>query len=157
MGDLLARGVRITSQRRILINLIQNASEYLDALTLLQMARKQDPEIHRATVYRTLALLKDLGLADELSLIHIHGEKNLSEGKAQSDHCRLSCFRCGSLVEYMTAALETLKMEITRESGFEIGMVHLQIGGLCERCAKGSSAPQSPKKSAKPGSSSARK
>ena len=58
------RGLRMTSQRRVLARLLENAEEHLDADEVYRLARKQDPRIHRATVYRTLNTLKKLGLID---------------------------------------------------------------------------------------------
>src|SRR5579862_4237372 len=80
------QGVRLTAQRRALIQAIQEAEEHLDAANLLEAARKRDPKINRATVYRTLELLKRLGLIDELDLMHLNGEKHFYEAKTQSDH-----------------------------------------------------------------------
>ena len=64
MKELASRHVRMTPQRRLLVNIIQDSPRHLDAATLLKMARKHDPDIDRATVYRTLALLKNRGLID---------------------------------------------------------------------------------------------
>ncbi len=61
LNELEARGVRLTSQRRALIETIQQADAHLDAASLLSRARQRDPKIDRATVYRTLELLKRLG------------------------------------------------------------------------------------------------
>ena len=61
-----AKGLRLTSQRRILADLLEQAEEHLDAEAVYRLARRKDPRIHRATVYRTLNTLKKLGLVDEL-------------------------------------------------------------------------------------------
>ena len=61
MKELVARGVRITAQRRLLVGIIQDSPRHLDAATLLEIARKQDPDIDRATVYRTIALAQGRG------------------------------------------------------------------------------------------------
>jgi Fur family transcriptional regulator, ferric uptake regulator len=71
MKELVGRGGRMTAQRRPLVGIIQDSSRHLDAATLLDAARHKDPDIDRATVYRTIALLKNLGLIDELDLMHI--------------------------------------------------------------------------------------
>jgi len=123
MDELVARGVRITSQRRLLVSIIQNASSHLDAAVLLATAQKQDPNIDRATVYRTLALLKRQGLIDELDLMHIEGEKHYYEVKTSRDHCHMACFRCGAIMEYASPAFERLKQDMARQSGFNIRVV----------------------------------
>jgi Fur family transcriptional regulator, ferric uptake regulator len=75
MKELARRGVRMTAQRRLLVDIIQDSPRHLDAATLLELAKKRDSGIDRATVYRTIALLKERGLIDELDLMHIEGEK----------------------------------------------------------------------------------
>jgi Fur family transcriptional regulator, ferric uptake regulator len=139
MKELIARGVRMTAQRRLLVGIMQDSPRHLDAARLLEIARKQDPDIDRATIYRTIALLKNRGLIDELDLMHIEGEKHYYEAKTNRDHCHMACFQCGAILEYASSSLEKLKQEIARQSGFQIRAVRLEVGGLCKRCRKASS------------------
>ncbi|HTS62016.1 MAG TPA: Fur family transcriptional regulator [Candidatus Acidoferrales bacterium] len=136
MQELIAQGVRITSQRRVLIETIQEAKGHIDALTLLAMARKRDASIDRATVYRTIDLLKKRGLIDELDLMHLTGEKHFYEVKTRRDHVHLACFRCGKIEELSPPLFEELKGEMARQSGFEIKVIRLEVGGFCKACAK---------------------
>ena len=136
MKELAARRVRMTAQRRLLVSIIQDSPRHLDAATLLQIARKKDPEIDRATVYRTLALLKNRGLIDELDLMHIEGEKHYYEAKTNRDHCHMACFRCGAIMEYTSSSFEKLKEEMVKQSGFQIRVVRLEVGGFCKGCQK---------------------
>jgi Fur family transcriptional regulator, ferric uptake regulator len=136
MKELTARGVRMTGQRRLLVGIIQDARRHLDAAALLELARKQDPGIDRATVYRTIALLKDRGLIDELDLMHIEGEKHYYEAKTNRDHSHMACFKCGAIVEYASTSFEKLKREMAEQIGFQIRVVRLEVGGFCKRCRK---------------------
>ncbi len=56
--ELVSRGLRMTHQRRLLIQIIQSAESHLDAVALWERARGQDPTLNKVTVYRTLAMLK---------------------------------------------------------------------------------------------------
>jgi Fur family transcriptional regulator, ferric uptake regulator len=136
MKELAARGIRITEQRRLIVGIIQESPRHLDAATLLEMARKQDPTIDRSTVYRTIAMLKDRGLVDELDLMHIDGEKHYYEVKTNREHCHMACFRCGAIMEYTSSAFEKLKEDIAAQSGFQIRVVRLEVGGFCKKCRK---------------------
>jgi len=136
MKELEARGVRMTQQRRLLVRIIQETRRHLDAATLLELARKRDAEIDRATVYRTIALLKEHGLIDELDLMHIEGEKHYYEVKTNRDHCHMACFRCGAVMEYASSSFERLKAEMSERSGFQIRVVRLEAGGVCKGCRK---------------------
>jgi Fur family transcriptional regulator, ferric uptake regulator len=136
MKELAARGVRMTAQRRLLVGIIQDSPRHLDAATLLEVAKKQDPGLDRATVYRTIALLKDRGLIDELDLMHIEGEKHYYEAKTNRDHGHIACFRCGAILEYASSSFERLKKEIAQQSGFAIRTVRLEVGGFCKKCKR---------------------
>jgi Fur family ferric uptake transcriptional regulator len=139
LKELASRRVRMTDQRRLLVGIIQDSPRHLDAATLLEIAKKQDPNIDRATVYRTLALLKNRGLIDELDLMHIQGEKHYYEAKTNRDHCHMACFQCGAIMEYASPSFEKLKKDIIKRSGFQIRVVRLEVGGLCKRCQKATS------------------
>src|SRR6201996_887463 len=135
LNEVEARGVRLTAQRRALIETIQGADAHLDAATLLSRARQRDPNIDRATVYRTLDLLKRLGLVDELDLMHLNGEKHYYEVRTQKDHLHLACFGCGQIEELMSPTFERLKREIVSDRNFQIDVIRLEVGGLCSHCA----------------------
>jgi Fur family ferric uptake transcriptional regulator len=135
LDELASKGVRLTAQRRALIETIQGAREHLDAGSLLELARKREPNIDRATVYRTLELLKKLRLIDELDLMHLEGEKHYYEVKTRRDHVHLACFRCGRIEEFSSPLFEQLKAEISSQAGFTIKVTRLEIGGNCRACA----------------------
>ena len=137
VDELAAKGVRLTAQRRLLLEIIQEAEHHLDAATILQLARKSDGNIDRATVYRTLDLLKKLGLVDELDLMHLNGEKHYYEATPARDHVHLACFQCGQIQEFTSPTFERLKQEIIRENGFEISVVRMEVGGRCRACREG--------------------
>jgi Fur family ferric uptake transcriptional regulator len=136
MKELIGRGVRMTAQRRLLVGIIQDSPRHLDAATLLEIAKKRYPGIDRATVYRTIALLKRRGLIDELDLMHIEGEKHFYEAKTNRDHCHMACFGCGAIMEYASSSFERLKREMASKSGFQIRVVRLEVGGYCKKCQK---------------------
>src|ERR1700733_15338524 len=136
LDELVAKGVRITAQRRVLIEIIQCAEQHLDVATLLELARKRDPNIDRATVYRTIDLLKKLRLIDELDLMHLHGEKHYYEVKTLRDHIHMACFRCGRIEEFASPLFERLKDEIARQNGFETRVTRLEVGGICRACSE---------------------
>ncbi len=134
LQELALRGIRITGQRKILVETIQQSDRHLDAASLLELARKRDRGINRATVYRTLELLKKLRLIDELDLMHLKGEKHYYEAKTTVDHLHLACFQCGRIEEFTSPLFERLKAEISRQKGFHIRVVRLEVGGRCSRC-----------------------
>lgn len=136
LGEVTARGCRLTSQRRVLIEIIEQASEHLDAVGLLNLARKRDARINRATVYRTLDLLKRLRLVDELDLMHLSGEKHYYEVRPSRRHIHLACCCCGAITEVNSGTFDRLQSEIAAGTGFQIEVARLEIGGNCRSCAE---------------------
>ncbi|MGA7238130.1 MAG: transcriptional repressor [Bryobacteraceae bacterium] len=135
LNELASKGIRLTAQRRALVETIQEANRHLDADSLLELARKREPNINRATVYRTIELLKKLRLVDELDLMHLEGEKHYYEVKTQRDHIHLACFSCGRIEEFINPIFERLKTQISQETGFRIRVARLEVGGACRTCA----------------------
>lgn len=155
LEELAARHIRLTSQRRLIVNLIQNADRHLDAAALLASARKIDPGVNRATVYRTLALLKRHALVDELDLMHLEGEKHFYEAKRRSEHLHLACFRCGRIMEYVSPRFEQLKGEIAEDTGFSISVTRLEVGGVCAECRHVAASGEKPVQPGKTGEENA--
>jgi Fur family ferric uptake transcriptional regulator len=131
-----ARGLRLTWQRRLLAELLEGARKHLDAETVFRLARRRDPAIHRATVYRTLNSLKRLGLVDELDLMHVTGERHFYEVRPSAFHIHLVCTACGGVEEPGGAFWEDLKRRVETETGFAPEVVRLEMGGLCSRCRR---------------------
>jgi Fur family transcriptional regulator, ferric uptake regulator len=136
LAELASRGIRLTAQRRAIVEVVQEAKEHLDAGSLLELARGREPNIDRATVYRTIDLLKKLRLIDELDLMHLEGEKHYYEVKTKRDHVHLACFRCGRIEEFSSPLFEGLKAELSKLAGFTIRVTRLEVGGNCRACAK---------------------
>lgn len=136
MEELASKGVRLTAQRRALIETMQEAEEHLDASSLLVLARRREPGLDRATVYRTIEKLKQLGLIDELDLMHLNGEKHYYEVKPRRDHVHLACYQCGRIEEFNSPLFEQLKNEVTKQLGFEVRVTRLEIGGKCNACRR---------------------
>ncbi len=128
------RGIRMTAQRRLLAELLDNAREHLDAESVYRLAQRRDATIHRATVYRTLKLLKRQGLVDELDLMHVAGERHYYEVRPSVFHIHLVCTACGGVHEPGGRFWEELKEKVRRETGFRAEVMRLEMGGLCESC-----------------------
>lgn len=131
-----ARGLRLTTQRRVLAELLEGAEKHLDADAVLERAQQRDPSIHRATVYRTLHRLKKLGLIDELDLMHVAGERHYYEVRPRAFHIHLVCTACKGVQEPAGPFWEDLKRKVEHETGFKPEVVRLEMGGLCKRCRR---------------------
>ncbi len=125
---LRAAGKSITPQRKLLLRII-NRDAHLDASEIYRLAKERDSKISLATVYRTLTLLKDLGLvkSNGLGEAHHHYEILLKE------HYHMVCLRCGDVVEI--PPVKSIR-ELGEEQDFEVIGVKLELVGYCEKCRK---------------------
>ena len=98
----------------------------------LSLARKRRPEVGRTTVYRTLKLLQEAGLATELVL---RGETRFEREYKRQHHDHFICKSCGEIFEFSSAEIERIQDEIAAGIGFVIEGHRHQIFGLCRRCA----------------------
>jgi Fur family transcriptional regulator, ferric uptake regulator len=135
-SHLADRGIRMTQQRRAILQVMETATKHLDAAQLLRKAQKLDASVDRSTVYRTLRLLKRQGLIDELDLMHIHGEGHYYERKLNRDHIHMACLRCGKIMEFVSDIFEKLKGQVEKDCRFRIVVSRLEIGGYCAACSK---------------------
>ena len=132
------RGIRITKQRRAILQVIETATKHLDAAQILRKAQKIDDSVDRSTVYRTLRLLKRQGLIDELDLMHVNGEGHYYERRMHGDHIHMACLRCGKISEFVSDVFEKLKKQVEKDCQFHILVSRLEIGGYCPACRKNS-------------------
>lgn len=132
--ELGERGIRLTKQRRVLLQVMETARRHLDAGEIFERAQKIDSNITRVTVYRTIDLLKRQGLIDELDLLHLRGDRHFYESHGPRDHIHVACLRCGKVREVESELYEQLKKQITNDTGIEITVARTEIGGLCADC-----------------------
>jgi Fur family ferric uptake transcriptional regulator len=132
--ELSARGIRLTRQRRVVLQVMESAQRHLDAFEILERAQQIDKGITRVTVYRTLEMLKSHGLIDELDLLHLRGHRHYYESHGPRDHIHVACVRCGRVREVESPLYEDLKAQISRDCGIEITVSRTEIGGICSEC-----------------------
>jgi Fur family transcriptional regulator, ferric uptake regulator len=131
---LRAKGVRLTRQRQILLDLIDKTGQHLDAERLYLLAKELDPKINRVTVYRTLKILKQGGLVDELDLMHYGGDQHYYETRLKQEHAHVVCLRCGRVEEFFGEPLQRLRKQIESHFGFQILVARTEVGGYCAHC-----------------------
>ncbi len=131
---LRQRGIRLTRQRQLLLDLIEESGQHLDAEALYSLARQRDPKLNRVTVYRTLKMLKEGGLVDELDLMHFVGDQHYYETRRKQEHAHIICLRCGRVEEFYGPPLHRLRQQIETTFGFQILIARTEIGGYCSHC-----------------------
>src|SRR6516225_1961832 len=131
---LRQRGIRLTRQRRVILQVMDAAEQHLDVDQILARAQKISPDVHLVTVYRTIELLKKHGLIDELDLLHLRGDRHYYETHGPRDHIHVACLKCGKVREFESRLYEQLKSQIARDFKMKVTVSRTEVGGYCEEC-----------------------
>jgi Fe2+ or Zn2+ uptake regulation protein len=124
-------GRRLTSQRRLILDVVKRCDEHLEADAIYDRAKTHAPGLSLATVYRTLALLKELGLVEE----HRLGEGHSHYEAVQEDpHYHFTCRRCGKVIEFDTPLVAEVRRAICEREDVQITQSHLYFVGYCPDC-----------------------
>ncbi|MFC1514789.1 Fur family transcriptional regulator [Candidatus Omnitrophota bacterium] len=133
---LREKDLRLTYQRKKILDIFLKTEKHLSVEDLYDIVKKKDKRIGQTTVFRTLKLLCQAGIAQEVDL----GEKMIryehKHGHPHHDH--LICVRCGACIETVDSRIERLQEELCRKYKFTPQKNRMEIFGLCSRCAKNS-------------------
>ncbi len=124
-------GMRTTNQRVLIMKIIGQGAGHLDADEIYRRARKKEPRLSLSTVYRTLHVLKKLGLVEEL---HFDEEHHHYEVKPSAEHHHLICLGCGRVVEFYYALSRYVKGNIPEARDFDIIETEVRMTGYCSQC-----------------------
>lgn len=132
LDDLRSRGYRMTPQRRVILEALENARHHTTAEAIARRVAQRSPGMDASTVYRTLVLLEENGL-----VTHTHFDDGVTRWHLASReaHQHLVCRRCGDEQELDLAVLEPVARRIRDRFGFRADMAHFAIAGTCARCA----------------------
>jgi Fur family ferric uptake transcriptional regulator len=128
---LTERGYRLTPQRLMTIAAIEHSDGHISAEEIYAQVMSKYPHVNISTVYRTLELLKQLGLVTDTDF----GEGRVRyHPVGKGHHHHLVCQECGATVDLDETALTPLKDVLLREYGFSADLRHLAIFGRCGKC-----------------------
>jgi Fur family ferric uptake transcriptional regulator len=131
-GQFREKGIVFTAQRERVLRALMEAGGHLDAEELHRRLSLSRPRVALATVYRTLQLLKDNGLAAESQF----GERRHRYERVQEGHHdHLVCLACGRVLEFEEPAIEQLQERVARGHGFVALSHRLELYGYCRACA----------------------
>ncbi|MEM6823380.1 MAG: transcriptional repressor [Verrucomicrobiota bacterium] len=136
-----SNGLRITNQRRAIIDAAFSTQDHYTAEELLERAKKVDASVSRATIYRTLPVLVQTGLLRELDLGKDQSYYDPNYAK-HPNHNHIICTDCGKIVEFEDHCLDVRESILVKNLGFLPGNVQLRIEGSCEQWKKSGSCPR---------------
>jgi Fur family ferric uptake transcriptional regulator len=127
---LRERGIRMTPQRRAIVAEIMRTRGHISPTALSRKVQGEMPGVNPSTIYRTLALLEEVGV-----LAHAHMEGGAEYHRAEdAGHVHLTCSRCGSEDDLSLEEADALVRLIERHHGFGPDLTHFAISGLCAEC-----------------------
>jgi len=125
-------GLKHTEQRDTILRTFLETREHLSTDELAQLVKKKDPRIGFTTVYRTLKLLAECGLASEVAFHD--GIARYEHQYNRRNHHHMVCTECGGSVEFFSPEVKKLEEEIGRKYNYLTTRHTFQIYGLCEEC-----------------------
>ncbi len=130
---LQAKGWRLTAPRQLIV---RRAVAYLHftAEELVRDVRSIDPSVARGTVYRTLALLHQVGIVEKHDFRY--GPPNYEVTFAKAHHDHLMCVQCGEIIEFQEPRIETLQQTVVKRFGYQLLSHTHKLYGLCHACQR---------------------
>ena len=123
-------GYKITPPRLAVLEVIQREGEHLNPQEILDQAQAIHPQTGRATVYRTLELLTNLGIVRPIYV----GDSGPTYIRAEGGHHHLVCSSCGRIVDFEQCVADSMERELEERFGFRIKSHLLEFYGLCPQC-----------------------
>lgn len=128
---LRTSGRRLTRQRRLVLKVLEESEEHLDAEDLHDRARALQPNISLATVYRTLQILKEMGLVEEHQFGEGHAHFETTQG---TPHYHFTCSECGRVIEFDAPQVAEVLRRLSKQKGLLVTGAHLLVTGRCAQC-----------------------
>ncbi len=130
LETLKRRGLKLTPQRRLIVDIIHDAHQHISAEEIIELVRQRMPGVNKSTIYRTLDVLEQSGAvykseANDRFIYH-HAE--------EGHHHHLVCSGCGKTVECSEDLFGPIEKSLIRRYGFVADFKHLVIEGLCQSC-----------------------
>lgn len=128
---LQRKRLKTTQQREAIVEAFLKTQGHMGLEDLLTSARKLNPGVGMATVYRTVKLLEEAGLAQARQFGAGHTLYEVAGQRAHHDH--IICQRCNHIVEFESDEIEVLQERVAKRLGFSITTHRHEIFGLCEK------------------------
>ncbi len=124
-------GLKATRQRDLIVRVFADCKDHIGVEDLVQLVKQQDAAVGYATVYRTLKLLVQAGLA---SVRHFGDGFARFEPRHEEHHDHMICEKCGTIAEFHNEKIEELQEEVVRSRGWTLRRHRHELYGLCPNC-----------------------
>ena len=128
------KGLKRTAQRDLILDVFLRTEAHLSNEDLYRLVQQEDPGVGQTTVYRTLKLLAEAGLAREVRFGD--GRTHYEHQYKHQHHDHMICSECGKIIEFFSAELEAIQDAMAAKHRFEITQHLLRIIGVCAECRR---------------------
>lgn len=127
-------GLKTSRQRELIAEVFFASGGHLSVDELLERVRLQDPKVGQATVYRTMKLLAEVGVAGARQFGDGHTRYEPLQSAEHHDH--LICTSCGKIVEFHNPQIEDLQARVAKQHGYVVTHHKMELYGLCPECRR---------------------
>ena len=129
-----AHGLKFTQQRELILATFMGSRKHIAVDELLRAVRVREPRVGHATVYRTMKLFVDAGIATERHFSEGASRYEPADEHGDGHHDHLICTRCAKIIEFENAEIEELQIEIAARYGFRLLDHKMELYGICRDC-----------------------
>jgi Fur family transcriptional regulator, ferric uptake regulator len=128
------QGLKRTAQRDLILEVFLRTEEHVSGDDLYRLVHNEDPTVGQTTVYRTLKLLTDAGLAREVRFGD--GRAHYEHNYKHQHHDHMICSECGKIIEFYSPELEAIQDRMAARHKFELKSHLLRMIGVCAECRR---------------------
>jgi Fur family ferric uptake transcriptional regulator len=125
------KNLKFTKQRMAVFEEVLNTDGHFEVEDIVYKIKEKNLNVSRATVYRTLNIIKEMGFVNEVIKFD---NKTIYEVSLKEHHDHLICTECGKIIEFHKEEIEKLQDKICKNYGFKPSFHRLEIFGLCSDC-----------------------
>lgn len=129
---IISKGLRTTKKRNDIFEEVLKTEGHFDPDELYMRLKQKGSKVSRASVYRTIPLLVEIGLIEEVERVDKHAHYERIKGDSHHDH--MICTKCGKVIEFFSPTLEILQDELCLRENFTKVRHTLEIYGICKEC-----------------------
>ena len=130
--SLKKKGLKLTPQRRLILDIIHDYGAHLTAEQILEYVQARAPGVNKSTIYRTLELLEGLGCVFKSEL----GDRFIYHHAEEGHHHHLVCRTCGKSIDCGENLFSPVERAVDKKYGFHVDFKHVVMSGLCGDCQR---------------------
>ena len=130
--SLKEKGLKLTPQRRLILDIIHDSGAHLTAEQILEYVQAKAPGVNKSTIYRTLELLEELGCVFKSEL----GDRFIYHHAEEGHHHHLVCRTCGKSIDCNEDLFSPVERAVDKKCGFKVDFKHVVMSGICGDCQR---------------------